>query len=241
MDNYWEKIITNKEVKPNELLHVNKDIESNKKIENLICVLAGGLQENGDPHLFVINRLDKAIEVYNTSPDNTIILVLGGGTYHKPPYLNSSKFIIHESTSCTLYLYSKGIKSNTIFREWSSYDTIANGFFAFTNYINYLNLKKMHVITSDFHMPRSKIIFNFFNNLFNKNHKILYLETPSCLDITTTAIRNKREQESKINFIENIVNKIKTPDEFIYWFYTEHKAYASIINYIENNEINNSY
>lgn len=241
MNNNWEKLTTNKQVKSDKPPSVNKHIKSNKKIENLICVLAGGLQENGDPHLFVQNRLDKAIEVYNTNPHNTIILVLGGGTYHKPPYLNSSNFTIHESTSCALYLYNKGIQSNTIFREWASYDTIANGFFAFTNYINHLNLKKMYVITSDFHMPRSKTIFNYFNNLFNKNQEILYLETPSYLDTETNYIRNKREIKSNENFIENIVNKIKKPDEFIYWFYTEHKAYASVINYIENKEINKSY
>lgn len=232
MDNSWEKLNSNDNL---------NDLEENStyKIENLICVLAGGLQENGEPHEFVKKRLDKAIELYDTKKSH--ILVLGGGTYHKPPFLNKDGFIIHESTSCAIYLSKNGINSNFILREWSSYDTIANGFFAFTNYINYLNLKKFTVITSDFHISRSKEIFNYFNKLFNQNKEISYISTDSNIDNNTYAIRSKREEESKINFIKNIVNKINNPSEFIKWFYTEHKAYSSIVKYVNNKNINKTY
>ena len=95
MDNSWEKLNSSQNL-------IELDDDKNNKIENLICVLAGGLQENGEPHEFVKKRLDKAIELYDTKKSH--ILVLGGGTYHKPPFLNKDGFIIHESTSCAIYL-----------------------------------------------------------------------------------------------------------------------------------------
>jgi len=135
-----------------------------------IFVLAGGLQENGEVHEFVKTRLDKAIELYNEIIEYQPckIIVMGGGTYHKPPILNESNYVIHESSSCALYLTQHGnIEPKNIYREWSSYDTIANGYYAYLNYIQPLNIKKFTLITSEFHMPRAKVIFDYFNLLSN--------------------------------------------------------------------------
>lgn len=200
-------------------------------INNIICVLCGGLQDDATPHEFVKKRLDKAYEIYKNNKKTSIILILGGGTYHKVPILNKDNFIIHESSAGATYLYNKGVNPKFILREWSSYDTIANGFFAFTNYFNYLDLDKIILITSDFHMERSKTIFDYFNKLFNKNINIEYIETKSDLGDEIFNIRNKREQESNANFKKNIVNKINNVKSFINWFYTEHKAYKSILEY----------
>ena len=241
MDTSWEKTNTGQIHNIlNKTIYVHKGI-NNLSIENIVCVLAGGLNINSEPHYFVKKRLDKSIEIFNKNPSNTVILVLGGGTYHKPPNLNDDQYVIHESTSCALYLNNHDIPSSNIFREWSSYDTIANGFFAFTNYINYISLKNIYVITSTFHMPRTKTIFNYFNKLFNKYLDIIYLDVSSELDSHTLSERCKRERNSKKNFIENVINKIHTPEKFIQWFFTEHKAYSSIVKYVKNNEINKKY
>lgn len=212
--------------------------------KKFICVCGGGINnDDGYPHDFVTKRLDSAIKIFNSENENEkpIILVLGGGTYHKFPYINKDKFVVHESTSCAKYLYEKGIPSHNIYREWSSYDTIANGFFAFTNYINYLDIDDIVVISSDFHISRVKVIFNYFNKLFKHQKNIQYLETKSHLDIETKNIRCKRENKSRENFINNIVKKIHSPSQFINWFYTEHKAYMSIVKYKINNKINKTY
>ena len=83
-----------------------------------IFVLAGGIDNNNEPNIFVKKRLDKAIEMYNLTSNN-IIIVLGGGTYHKPPGLDSNNYVIHESTSCENYLINKGISPDKIIREWA--------------------------------------------------------------------------------------------------------------------------
>ena len=211
-----------------------------------IFVLAGGLQENGEVHEFVKTRLDKAIEIYNEIIESRPckIIVMGGGTYHKPPILNESNYVIHESSSCALYLTQHGnIESKNIYREWSSYDTIANGYYAYLNYIQPLDIKKFTLITSDFHMPRAKVIFNYFNSiLFQHQLNIHFIETPNNeMEEGVLKERCEREYNSKLNFQQNIVQEKRTISDFTKWFYEEHGAYKSIIYYQQNDTINKSY
>ena len=232
---YWENLDNNNII----INDISNNIYVKNKI-NLICVLAGGIQNNGDVNEFVKARLDKAIELYNKY-NNSYILVLGGGTYHKTPHINKEGFVVHESTCCAIYLNNNGIPGYHIMREWSSYDTIANGFFAFTNYINILDIDILYVITSEFHIERSKLIFDYFNKLFNKNITIYYKETYNNLDDNTLKIRRDREKSSILNFKKNFLENKKSLNEFVLWFYTKHKAYASIINYIKDDTINKTY
>ena len=120
------------------------------------------------------------IELYNHYKDfqQCKIIVMGGGTYHKPPILNDSNYVIHESSSCALYLTQQGdVDPKDIYREWSSYDTIANGYYAYLNYIKPLNIKEFVLITSKFHMPRVKVIFDYFNDIFFiHNYKFILLK-----------------------------------------------------------------
>ena len=141
---------------------------------NNIFVLAGGQINNGDVNSWVKQRLDIAIKIKKENI-NSIIYCIGGGTYHKPPILNNYNYVIHESKSCSNYLIENDISNSKIKREWSSYDTIGNGFFSFINFIIPLKIEELVLITSEFHMERAKEIFNYFNILFNQNIKITYI------------------------------------------------------------------
>lgn len=103
METNWERL----NYKNENILRNNSDIEE-LNMDKIICVLCGGLQEDGKPHIFVQKRLDKAYEIYQNNKD-AIILILGGGTYHKPPYMNKDCFAVHESSSCAKYLYERGV------------------------------------------------------------------------------------------------------------------------------------
>ena len=169
---------------------------------------------------------------------------MGGGTYHKPPILNDSNYVIHESSSCAIYLTQQGnVDSKDIYREWSSYDTIANGYYAYLNYIQPLNIKEFVLITSKFHMSRVKVIFDYFNDIiFNSQLKIYFVETENNgMNEYVLQERCKRENKSKIHFENNIVNKIRTMNNFSKWLYEEHGAYKSIIYYKTDSKINKSY
>ncbi len=145
--------------KSNKILNSGSDVE-NIKIEH-IFVLAGGQLSTGCVNMWVKERLDISLKIANQN-NKSIIYCLGGGTYHKNPILNIYGHVIHESKSCSNYLIKSGFDPKRIKREWSSYDTIANGFFACTNFIIPLKIKDFVLITSEFHMERSKVIFNFF-------------------------------------------------------------------------------
>ena len=108
-----------------------------------IFVLAGGIDKEGYVHKWVERRLDVAYQLHKSS--NKKIICLGGGSYHIPPITNKNNFVIHESTSCSEYLISLGTDPKYIFKEWSSYDTIANAMFNLANSKN----EKNTIITSD--------------------------------------------------------------------------------------------
>ena len=197
-----------------------------------LFVLAGGLGEDGKNHIFVEKRLDTAIELYAKTDKKCKIICMGGGTYHKPPHLNHNNYVIHESTSCAQYLHSKGVPQNDIYREWTSHDTIANGFFAYINFIIPLNINDAILITSEFHMHRSCEIFSYFINMSGNSVHMEYMSSPNDgIDGDTLKERKEREQNSLLYFKENVVNKLKTLEEFTIWFYTHHNAYKSIIEY----------
>ena len=187
-----------------------------------IFILAGGLTDIGNNNPWVIERLNKAIEL--DVCNNSLFYCIGGGTYHKPPILDINKYTIHESTMCAKYLINNNIPANRIYTEWSSYDTIGNGFFSFLNFIIPLKLKSIYVITSIFHIDRTKLIFDFFNKLFDAKIIIEYIETKNNMDLELLNIRSQREKNSCINFI-NTIKSIHTLEEFYIWFYNDHSAY----------------
>lgn len=217
-------------INDNDLINTNL----NDYQQDYVMILAGGLDHHGHCHPWYRDRLDIALKLNNIKRRKYIIL--GGGTYHKPPILNLNNYVLHESTVGAKYLVDNGISPNNIYREWSSYDTIANGYFSLINFTIPLNLKDILIITSDFHMPRSKQIFNWIYSLyFSTNQPILtFLEVNSkYLDDEIINVRKLRENNS-LNSVILLQNHITTFTDFIDWFYHKHKAYNCDFNHTEN-------
>lgn len=222
-------------LKPNGWNHIDREeyeddiinVDLNGYEQEYIFVLAGGLDNLGRNHPWVKDRLDIAYRLYEIKRRK--IIILGGGTYHKPPHLNRDKFVIHESTMGAKYLLDKGVKAEDLYREWGSYDTIANGFFSLLNFVIPMGIKSVLVITSDFHMPRSEAIFKWIYKLWTNNNNMKcelgFLEVSTkYLDNEIIQARSDREKRSLITF-HQIMDKIKTMKDFHCWFYKEHQAY----------------
>jgi len=223
---YWKKFIFH--FKKNEKKYYDLNLDN---IGDFVIVLAGGINEKDkDIYPWIKERLDIAVYLYQQKPLK--IICVGGGTYHKKPILNDKEFVIHEAQACASYLLDNGVKPEDILKEWASFDTIANGYFTFTNFILPLQIKQFTLITSKFHIYRSKLIFDYFNEIFETECQINYLcSRDETLNQEIYEKRLEREITSAKNLKENVLNKGK--EEFIYWFYTEHKAY-NCINYDKN-------
>ena len=229
---HWEIMCDKKNQNSIDNLYFDLDtsniikINNNKNIDG-IFVLAGGMDISGNCHDFVIDRLNLAYQIYNLI--DKPIFCLGGGSYHIPPILNKSRFTIHESTSCSEYLITLGVKPSMIYKEWSSYDTIANGFFAFTNFIIPLRLTNILIITSEFHIERSRVIFEWMKQVFDVEISITYRST-SNNNINPEVLQSRiiREKSSIQNLQKSIIPQCNTIEQFHKWFFTEHKAYNAV-------------
>tara|TARA_B100001063_G_C16610290_1_gene475373 strand:- start:30 stop:668 length:639 start_codon:yes stop_codon:yes gene_type:complete len=201
-----------------------------------IFVLAGGLKSPNHVNDFVSKRLDMTFQLYQKHQhDGCKIICSGGGTYHKATIVDSNNIIIYESNVCAKYLIEKGVKEEDIYREWSSYDTIANGYFSYLQFIGPLKIKKYYLVTSMFHMSRSKELFNYFDTIFKTNCDITFIETENYnIDKHTLKIRQSREKNTLEHYKTNLFNKMNNLSKFSIWFYTQHDNYKSIPKYSSN-------
>ena len=190
-----------------------------------ILVPGGGLLENGTLPPWTISRLAYALSLKDQC---RWIGLLSGGTVHKPPPLDPNGFPIHESRLAAEYLIKAGVDPEKILTEISSYDTIGNAYFSRLLFSEPLLLRNLLIITSAFHMPRTRAIFEWIYNLPPSaiNFNIDFVSTPDTgLSSEVLAARVQREKNSLAN-LEMTKPKITTLKEFLLWLYSEHKAYA---------------
>jgi len=196
-------------------------------MQNFDCILipGGGLLEDGSLPPWTIARLKHALSVKD---ECQWFILLSGGTVHKPPPVNADGYPLLESRVLAKHLVNAGINSNRILTEISSYDTIGNAHFARLLFTEPLKLKKLLVVTSEFHMPRTKAIFEWVFHLppLPFKYQLDFESTPNeGLSSQAQAARIQREESSLAN-LRNTIQKINTLDKFINWLYKEHTAYA---------------
>ena len=205
-----------------------------------IIVLAGGSQKNESIEslpIWVKLRLDKAFKISHNHKDVAFILS-SAGTPHRKPYINEAGYHIYECDSMANYLIHKyDIDPIKIYREYISYDTIGNAFFTKFNFTEPMKILNLYVITSQFHMERTKIIFDFiyqsisFNNDLSGYFKynIEYIETENGnVDKEDLERRLVKENDSINSFKDKIkTQKLRDFDNFVKWIYHYHDAYST--------------
>jgi vancomycin permeability regulator SanA len=119
---------------------------------SVLIVLGGPLTVDNKPGTWLKSRLDKAIKVYNEYIFDYIILTGGDPT----------KKNITEAE--VMYNYLKDyIPKNKMYKEIKANSTFENAIYTKKMITNTL-IKNIYVLTSDFHINRSKYIFE---NIFN--------------------------------------------------------------------------
>lgn len=191
----------------------------NENKYDAIVVLGGSyIDENTLPE-WVEKRLNAAIL---RDPYCKHFLLLSRGSPHKKAILNEKGQLISECQIMANYMIERKIDPKKIILENWSLDTIGNAYSLLTMHCLPRNLRNLLIITSDFHMPRSKSIFEKVFSLFPINiFDLEFLETESTLCVS------KKEKKSLENWeiTKNTLSNLCDLHEFIF---EKHNAYMSI-------------
>lgn len=190
-----------------------------------VVILGGGVKANGHLPIWVRRRLDLAIKF---SHKTKYFITTTAYTSHKPPFLDKFGFPICESIAMAKYLIKRGVGQKRILTENLSQDTIGNAYFVRLCHTGLMNYRKLLVITSDFHMPRSQAIFKWvfgLNTGLKPYHLTFKSASDSGIDPNIINPRIVKEKNSLDN-LTKIKAKIKSLKSLHEWIFFEHKAYA---------------
>lgn len=190
-----------------------------------VIILSGGVRPGGGVPKWVERRLDRGIELIN---DTKYLICTSAYTPHKAPLLDDKGFPILDSFAMGNYLIKKGVDKNKILLETTSFDTLGNAYFTRILHTDQINLRKLLIITSEFHMPRSKALFKWIFNLNPpQNPYQLSFETVSddIIDPEILAPRIIKEQHS-LDIVLELISKIKSMEDLHNWLFSQHSAYS---------------
>jgi hypothetical protein len=189
-----------------------------------IIVAGGGVRAGGELPAYVRRRLDRAIEVQG----DAMLITASAGTVHRPPPLDADGFPIFESVAAGRYLIARGVDPHTILPETCSYDTIGNAYFARTIHVEPRGFRRLLVITSAFHMPRTEAIFRWVFGLdAPPGGYELDFESVSDEDIPSDVLADRIERErASLDRLPATIARIGSMRALNEWLYTEHAAYA---------------
>lgn len=190
-----------------------------------IIVLGGGVPESvNDPPIYTKARCQAAAQVYqslaihgngtnNRKPPK--ILALSAGTAHLPQLLSADGLPIWESTASASYLMNElQVPAEDLYVETTSYDTISNAFFTRTNFCDIADWKNLLIVTNEFHMKRTRYIFEWIMNAENPHEKqssrkynLSFLSVPDVgLSEVALKARYDREEQSAHN-VKEVLSK----------------------------------
>jgi hypothetical protein len=195
-----------------------------------IVIPGGGVDSNGSPSAWVSARLDRAIEMASLT---SYFLVLSRGTTHRPPLLDKHSFPIDEASASAAYLIERNIPSHKILIENWSLDTIGNAYFARQCILEPMELYRLAIITNDFHMNRTKLIFDWVFSLTNstkdrcEKYQIVYF-TVNNQDMTDEQLIARIDKERlACEDVKLKIQKITNLSQMGQFMFIEHGAYKA--------------
>lgn len=202
-----------------------KSPDDEQSLYDAIVVPGGGLEsETNLPHPWVRSRLNAAIKL---SSRTQYIIVLSRGTTHRPSPRDSRQFPVSEAEASAKYLIVEGkLDPSRILLDSWSLDTIGNAAFARLMLCDPLHLQKLCVITSDFHMPRTRKIFDWVFALDDGHTVIDYISTPDeGMTTEQSAARRAKEEASLKTLREKTIPDTKTLLDLTGFLFRNHGAY----------------
>ena len=193
-------------------------------IYDAVIVPGGGVRAGGELPAWVKNRFDLAIERSNTAP----IVCLSAGTTHRPNPLDETGRVIFEASAGGQYLLRRGIEAERIFLEPASWDTIGNAYFARTIHTDPRGWRKLLVITSEYHMPRTEVLFRWVFGLVPEQGYSLQFEAVPDVGLRPELLEARQQRErSSLAALATMAQRIRTLPDMHQWLFTQHAAYGA--------------
>jgi len=184
-----------------------------------ILILGGGAPTSlSAPPVYVQNRCDAAVKVAEIAANGADdwseegvarvipnILCLSAGTAHVPQAMSLDGLPIWEATASAAYILERypNFPEEKIFAESTSYDTISNAFFARTSHTDVAGWRNILIVTSQFHMDRTKSIFDWvfqapgLDGIMPESlYRLSYLATEN-IGLSDEALLSRMEHEKK--------------------------------------------
>ncbi len=187
-----------------------------------ILIPGGGLTRSGELTQAVRARLDLAL-----AHTAALYIPLSAGTPHAPPPLDARGYPIWEAIPAAHYLQSRGIAEERIATEVCSYDTIGNAFFSRVVHTDPLGLRRLLIVNSEFHMPRTEAIFRWIFGAAPAACYELAFESCPNVGISAAALEQRAGRErASIEKVRELAARIRDLPELHRWLFSQHGAYA---------------
>lgn len=190
-------------------------------MKDVIIILAGGINNDGSLPDLPKSRVDCGIQHFRNGDARVLIMT---GKYGF--WLDWQKQIPPRSEAEAMkeYAISKKIPSDSILTEQESKDTLGNAYFTKVNILEPNNWKNILVVTSDFHLERTKYIFDL---VLGAEYSITYDTVKTMLP--PEKITSLEEQEKKtIAILKETIGEVSPGDtkaiENI--IFTKHPGYS---------------
>eukprot|EP01102_Stenamoeba_stenopodia_P009285 TRINITY_DN2739_c0_g1_i1.p1 TRINITY_DN2739_c0_g1~~TRINITY_DN2739_c0_g1_i1.p1 ORF type:complete len:256 (-),score=27.06 TRINITY_DN2739_c0_g1_i1:3-770(-) len=230
-------------------------LESSEPFDAILVLGGGPPDEQGILRPWVEVRAHLATKIYSkhqqTFPNNSeVIICLSGGTAHKPNYVDSEGYHVFEATLAADVIANSGlVPRDRIYKEWafvsiydhfvvnvtniallqSSYDTIGNAYFTRVMHTDIKNWRRLLILTSRFHMERSKAIFEWVFSLdppSNPYQLFFYATEDVGLNPEDLTIRRQKEQQSVETLINKTIPRVRSLNQLHDFLFQEHQLYA---------------
>lgn len=190
-----------------------------------LIVLGGGIKDVHQLSQSTVNRLDAALQLHTGTET---ILVAGAGPVHSPPPVDERGFPVFESVGAIRYLIDQGVETDQLLYETSSYDTIGNAYFSRFIHIQHLPVQHLTIITSNFHLPRTKLIFDWIYGLSTDQPYVLEYVGVDDSHLDPQLLESHRQKElDRMNQLQALLPGLQTVTDLHDWIFHHHQAYIA--------------
>jgi uncharacterized SAM-binding protein YcdF (DUF218 family) len=189
-----------------------------------IIVPGGGVRAQGKLPLWMRQRFDHALTFWHGEP----VICLSAGTIFKPLPRDEAEYPLFESVAGARYLLEKGVPADKIFTETASYDTIGNAYFARVVHTEPMGWRRLLIVTSAFHMARTRAIFEWVFGLSPVN-ETYHLDFRASADeeIEPIALEVRQQKENAgLQRLIPLIQEVRTLAHLHQFLFTRHDAYA---------------